>query len=242
MENGIRYGLVFGTVLVSLLFLSGGVRAEGPYIQLEAGVLARDVAEEDPSLVGFKFEGEAVSTRLIAKVGIELFDLVDLYVQGGGADLSVEEFNDYDADLAWAYGGGIRLNLYRSPYRDRFTLFVELSTLRVETDDEVETEISGSPEIVEETIEWNEYAVLLGASGRADGFRPYGGIRLSRLDGTDKIRSPDFSADLDLEEEDNFGIFFGLDLFLDRSEKTAVNFEVSLFDQDSFRAAIRRAF
>ena len=237
-----KYFLAVGACLLSLIIGVPGAWAAGPYIQLEAGVLSRDVVEEDPSLVGFKFRGEAVSTRLMAKVGVELGELADLYVQGGGADLSVDEFNNYDGDLSGAYGGGVRLNLYRSPHRDRFTLFADFSALWFETDDRVETEISGSREIVDETIEWNEYTALLGASGRYDGFQPYGGIRLSWIDGTDKIRSPDFSADLDLEEDDNFGIFGGVDIFLDRTEKTALNFEVSLFDQDSFRAAIRREF
>lgn len=152
------------------------------------------------------------------------------------------------------------MNLYRSPYRDRFTLFVEGSALRYTTDDRVMTSIrcpeqNGCPagesrdKLVDETIQWNEYTVLLGASGHSPGFKPYGGLRLSRVDGTDRLRRssdsdfPDgFSDKVDLEEDDNFGIFGGVDIFLDRSAKTALNFEVSLFDQDSFHAAIRRQF
>jgi hypothetical protein len=80
-------------------------------------------------------------------------------------------------------------------------------------------------------------------------YGPYGGVRFSWLDATDKLRAaPDvglpagFKLDADLKEQDNFGLFVGTDLFLDRSGKTSLNFEVALIDQYSFRAAIRRAF
>jgi hypothetical protein len=105
------------------------------------------------------------------------------------------------------------------------------------------------PRIADETIQWNEYTVLLGASARYVDVAPYGGVRLSSVDGKDRLRSaPDsnfsngFQANPDIKEDDNFGVFFGLDIFLDLSEMTTLNFEVSLIDQDSFQAAIRRAF
>lgn len=250
--------IAFVVTLTAWIPWAGAVE---PYIQIEVGVVSRDVIEEDPTLSEFKFRGDAVSTRLIAKLGLDL-DVVNVYLQGGWADLAIDEFNDYDASLSGAYGGGVRLNLYRSPYRDRVTLFVEGSYLRYTTDDQIETVVSCDarlgcpantgidyPLLADETIQWNEYTVLLGASGRYEGFNPYGGIRLSKLDGTDRIRTaPDsnfpsgFRANPDLKEDDNFGIFGGLNIFLDRSESTALNFEISLIDQDSFRAAIRRAF
>jgi len=42
--------------------------------------------------------------------------------------------------------------------------------------------------------------------------------------------------------QDDFGIFFGTDWYLERSGKTALNLEMSLFDQNSFRAAVHGAF
>ena len=263
MNDVLKIGL---TLLFGILWFSNGYGAE-PYVQLEASVLARDVVEDvevvqDSEVVGFKFRGEAVSTRLLAKMGIEVWEVLDVYVQGGGADLSIDEFDDYDGDLTGAYGGGVRVNLYRSPFRDQLTLFVEGNVLRYTTDDSitilqectVKSGCSTDPgsdfrRIADEEIEWNEYTVLVGASGRMEGFDLYGGIRLSMVDGEDRIRAkPDsnfpaaFKTDLDLEEDDNFGIFFGIDVFLDRSEKIALNFEASIIDQDSFRAAIRREF
>ena len=249
-------------VLLPLLVWTHEARAVEPYFQIGAGAFSRDIIEEDPAIVGFKFKGTAGSTRLIAKAGLEIGEVVNLYVQGGGADLSIDEFNTFNASMKGAYGGGLRINLYRSPYRDGLTLFVEGNALRFTAEDRVEIELACSlnngcpadtalflPRSADETIQWNEYTVLLGASGRYFNIRPYGGVRLSRVDGKDRVRAaPDgnfttpFQVDPDIKEADNFGIFFGLDVFVDRSEKTALNFEVSLIDQDSFQAAIRRAF
>ncbi len=257
-----------GLILLFVALWFSNANAAEPYVQLGAGILARDVISEGEEQEFLKFRGEAVSTRLLAKLGIELWEILDLYVQGGGADLSIDEFADYDGGLSGAFGGGLRFNLYRSSYRDQFTLYVEGNALRYTTDDQVRVEvdctgISGCPSSpdnflprpADEEIQWNEYTILFGASGRYAGFSPYGGIRLSMVDATDRIRAavvppsedfpeglPDFQTKLDLEEDDNFGMFFGLDIFLDRSEKTALNFEVSIIDQDSFRAAIRREF
>jgi hypothetical protein len=257
---------VLGAATVLLAVACGIPAAAAPYAQIEAGVISRDVVEEDPSIEGFTIGGRAASTRLIATVGFEVNGILTVYAQGGAADLSIEEFNGFDSAFNGAYGGGVRLNLFLSPYRDRLRLFVEGSMLRTTAEDKVQAEFgctaasgcsafgSGAqsdflPRVVEETIEWNEYTVLLGAGGRYGGFGPYGGVRLSRVDAKDSLRAaPDanfateFRADADLREQDNFGIFFGADFFLDRSGKTALNFEVSLFDQESFRAAVRRAF
>jgi hypothetical protein len=245
--NGV---LKTGPILLFGILWFSNVNAAEPYVQFEAGILARDVVEEGEELTDLKFRGEAVSTRLLAKLGIELWEILNVYVQGGGADLSIDEFDNYDGDLGGAYGGGVRVNLYRSPFRDQLTLFVEGNTLRYSTDDKVRicTDPAGcgsggsAKETADEEIDWNEYTVLFGASGRMEGFDLYGGIRLSLVDGEDRIRAGAFKSDLDLEEDDNFGIFFGVDVFLDRSEKTALNFEASIIDQDSFRAAIRREF
>jgi hypothetical protein len=257
-----KYLLCTAVVLLPLLFWTYDARAIEPYIQIGVGAFSRNIVEEDTAITGFKFKGTAGSTRLIAKAGLEVGGVVNLYVQGGGADLSIDEFDNYASSMKGMYGGGLRINLYQAPYRDGLKLFVEGNALRFTADDHVETVVSCTTEhscpantgnsfplLADETIQWNEYTVLLGASSRYESLGPYGGIRLSRVDGKDRIRTaPDsnfsngFQANPDIKEDGNFGIFFGLDFFLDRSEKTALNFEVSLIDQDSFQAAIRRAF
>lgn len=257
-----KYILYTAVVLLPLLFWTPGARAIEPYIQIGAGAFSRDIVEEGTALESFKFRGTAGSTRLIVKAGLEVGEVVNLYVQGGGADLSIDEFNNFDGSMKGMYGGGLRIDLYQTPYRDGLTLFVEGNALRFTADDRVETEVKCTtargcvsfpneflPVLAKETIQWNEYTVLLGASGRYFNVAPYGGLRLSRVDGKDRIRAaPDsnftngFQANPDIKEDGNFGIFFGVDFFLDRSEKTALNFEISLIDQDSFMAAVRRAF
>lgn len=76
-----RHVLSMGIVLLSAILWASGAWAAGPYLQLEAGVLSRDVMEDvavvqDSEVVGFKFKGEAVSTRVLAKAGIELWELM----------------------------------------------------------------------------------------------------------------------------------------------------------------------
>lgn len=236
-----------------------------PYIMFEAGIVERNVVEEDASIVGFSVDGTATSTRMLATVGVDLGAGVTLYAQGGAADLSIDDFNGFDSSVGGAYGGGVRLTLplTQYPYGD-LRLFVDGSVLRTAAEDTVAAEFGCTAangctnagaaggyvlRVVDEEIEWTEFAVLLGFGGRSGPYGPYGGIRLSAVDATDKIRAaPDanftksFSADSELREQDNFGVFFGSDFFLDRAGKTALNFEVSLFDQYSFRAGIRRAF
>jgi len=187
-----------------------------------------------------------------------------VYAQGGGADLAIDEFNDFDSSMNGAYGGGVRFTMFLAPDRYGLKLFVDASLLRTTADDTVQAEFGCTAangctaagaqggyisRLIEEEIEWNEYTVLMGGGGRYGPYGPYGGIRLSVVDAKDQLRaapdanfSTEFRADSDLTEQDNFGVFFGTDLFLDRAGKTALNFEVSLFDQESFRAAIRRAF
>jgi len=250
-------------VLAIVLVLSGSPGwALEPYVQLNTGVFSRDVEESDSSLAGGKAFGTADSTRVLATIGMEFGRLVNLYFQGGGADLSIDEYNNYDGSMDWAYGGGMRLTIYQAPYRSGLNLYVEGNYLRYTTDDTVQiqqncTGLSGCPaspnnffpRTARETIQWNEYAVLLGASARYMEGRPYGGIRLSKVDATDRVRAaPDsnfstsFQANLDLKEQDNFGIFLGIDFFLDRAAKTALNLQMSLIDQNSLQVGLRRSF
>lgn len=251
-----------GIAVVAWLLPALPATAAGPYVQVGAGVSWRDVVEEGKDLVDFKIRGNAVSTRVLATAGVNLGDYVDLYVQGGGADLSVDEFNNYNADLSGAYGGGARITLYRSGTPDDLRLYVEGNALRFNTDDRIQGEVlctagngcaadTGEPvsRIVTEKVDWTEYVARFGASGRGPGTRLYGGVRLSMVDGKDRIHgTPDanfsqgFTSRLDLKQDDIFGLFFGLDMYLDRSEKTAVIFEASIFDEDAIQLAFRRAF
>ncbi|HEY4485151.1 MAG TPA: hypothetical protein VI702_02350 [Nitrospiria bacterium] len=244
------------------LLVSTAEARSGPYVQVETGIMARDVVEEDPAITGFKFEGGAVSTRLMVRLGLVREGVVDFYLQGGAADLSIDEFDRYAGKPDGAFGGGLRVYLFQSPYRGGLSLFFEGNALRFSTRDRHRISVTctaahGCPAndlssidlMADEAIQWNEYAALIGGSSRYDNMAPYGGIRLSMVDGQDRIRSETtldfpngFNPTPDLSEKDNFGIFLGTYIFLDRSETTALNFEVTLVDQNSFKAAIRRTF
>jgi hypothetical protein len=254
--------LITVAVLLPLVVGTSQARAVEPYLQIDVGVYSRDIVEKSSALSTFKVKAIADSTRLIAKAGVNIGDVLNLYLQGGAADLQIDDFDNYDASMNGAYGGGLRINLYQEPYRDGLKLFVEGNYLHNSTNDQTQiardcTGLSGCssspdnffPTIADETIQWNEYTFLMGASGRYFDMGPYGGIRLSKVDGKDRVRAgPDsnfttnFTATPDVKERDNFGIFFGTDFFLDRAGKTALNFEASLFDVYSFQAGIRTTF
>jgi len=166
-----KYAFASASVLLSLALWASQARAIEPYIQIGLGAFTRDIVEEDPSISGLKFKGTADSTRLIAKAGLDIGGVLNLYAQGGGADLSIDEFDQYAASMKGAYGGGLRINLYNAPYHDGTKLFVEGSYLHFQTDDRVQIEQCASPPVcsgstslylprpADETIRWNEYTI-----------------------------------------------------------------------------------
>jgi hypothetical protein len=261
-----RHSAAATAVLVVLGGWAAAAQAVTPYVQFDAGYLSRDVVEEGVGLDGFTFSGSAQSTRLLATLGVGVGDFVTLYAQGGAADLAIDDFNGFDASMDGAYGGGVRLNFLmpRNPFGMR--LFVDGSVLHTEAQDKVQAEFGCTaangctdavaraqgaflPRLAEESIDWTEYTVLLGVGSTYRVFGLYGGVRLSWVDATDTVKAaPDanfaapFRFEGDLKEQDNFGVFVGSDLFLERGGRTALNIEVSLFDQDSIRVGIRRTF
>jgi hypothetical protein len=260
-----RRGLGFVTVLLGAALWVPRAMAVEPYVQLETGVHSRNVVEEGPAISGFTVGGTANSTRVLATAGVGFNDVLTVFALGGGSKLSIDEFDAFNSSFSGAYGGGARFTFFLSPSRDGLRLFAEGSVLRTTAEDTVQGSFFCNaangctaplpaqgdylPRLAKETIEWNEYTILLGAGTRYGAYGPYGGVRLSWLNAKDRVRAaPDanfstgYQADADLKEKDNFGVFFGTDMFLDRAGKTALNFEVSLFDQSSFRVAIRRGF
>lgn len=225
---------------------------------VETGVTSRNVVEENPALAGFRVSGDAVSTRLLAKVGLRLFDRIEIYGKGGGADLSISEFNNFDSRPALAYGGGLHIDLYQGSRPERIKIFVDGSLLYFVTKDTIQildcpattcTERDLIPRVADEKIRWREGAISAGGSFRHDYFEPYGGVRLSFVRGDDKLDvKPDnnfptpLNLNLDLNEDNNFGIFFGTNIYLDRNEKSALSIEVSAIDQLAFMAGFKVGF
>ncbi len=150
-EKRIRIALVLIVFLLITFFVSGQVLARDLYMEeeeapqilgvtlgIETGITSRDIVEEDPVFAGFKVSGDAVSTRFLAKIGLRFFDRIEIYGKGGGADLSISEFNDYDARPVSAYGGGIRIDLYQGPGPEGIKLFLDGNFLYFTTKDRIQ--------------------------------------------------------------------------------------------------------
>ncbi len=239
----------------------------GPYIEFGTGVTTRGVVEE-----GFTGEGEATlvdpatgvqegnvdSTRILAEFGWTFGDRVQLYGNIGGIDLKIDEFDNFGGDVDVMFGGGLKVNWYTSPNPSRFSAFTDVSALTFSAEDRISSTfvldgVAGQESfsrVADEKIRWTEYTVKLGVSMVHPVLdRPYGGIRLSRVDGTDTVTfrpGRNFeTADrrkLDLDEASNFGLFAGTMLFFDQEEKAGVNLEISLIDEASFSAMFRLNF
>lgn len=205
-------------------------------VDLFVQVSEREVVEEIRP--GVDFEGDAVSTKVIARLGMKPLRNLELYIQGGSADMEIDEFNDYRSDNSFAYGGGLILTLYEHPGPERFRIIAQGDALTFTTDDTILTTIQGTSVNVEEEIEWREYTLQTAGVWRVNKWEPYLGIRLSWLDSTDHIKDPRVGK-LDLEEDKNFGIMAGADVYLDPRENFAVNIELSLIDQNAFKVGLK---
>jgi hypothetical protein len=199
-------------------------------------VSTRRVVEEISP--GEDFEGDAVSTKVIARIGVKPLRRLELYLQGGTANLHIDEFNDYRGDYSFAYGGGLILTLYEYPEPDRFRIIAQGDALTFTTDDTILTTIQGQSVNVTEEIRWLEYTVQSAGIWRVNNWEPYMGVRLSWLDSTDEIKDPRVGK-LTLEEDKNIGIMLGTDVYLDPRENFAVNIEASLIDQESFKIGVK---
>ena len=257
----------FSTVILLLLFCPDFVMAGGPYMEFGVGVSTRDVVEEgvtdegettlvDPG-TGVQ-KGDADSTRILAEIGWNFGNRVEVYGQVGGVDLKINEFDDFNGDLDIALGGGLKVNWYTSPRPSRLAVFTDINALTFQSKDTVSSRFvvdgAAGPEsffrVADEKIRWTEYTLKMGVSMVHPILdRPYGGIRLSKLDGSDTVT---FRADqrfstadrrkLDLKEDKNFGLFAGTTLFFDQQEKAGLNLELNVLDEFSFIAAFRLNF
>lgn len=243
-------------LLVSLPLMVPGKAAaynEDSRIHFEAffQVLERDVEEEATQFLGENFPEEiasAESLRLLGKLSIQVIDPVEIYGLVGGSDLEIDEFG-FSSDFATAYGAGARVILFRErDPRRPYHIFVDYHFLKYEVDDEINftpTDDAGNiivNEIVREEIDWLEHALKIGIMGRHFEFEPYGGIRFSVVSGKDRINATAQRVDLDLDNDDTFGIFLGTLYYLSPSERAAFFIEGSMFDQYSLTGGIRVGF
>ena len=205
-------------------------------LDLFTQVSTRRVVEEISP--GEDFEGDAESTKVIARLGVKPLRHLELYLQGGAANLHIDEFNDYRGDYSFAYGGGLILTLYEYRGPGRFRIIAQGDALTFTTDDTILTTIQGQSVNVREEIRWLEYTVQTAGIWRVNNWEPYVGVRISWLDSTDHIKDPRVGK-LKLEEDENLGFMAGADVYLDPRENFAVNIEGSLIDQASFKVGVK---
>jgi hypothetical protein len=249
----VRLALV--PVVVLLASVAPAAAAPPPVsFGVELGVVSRDIEAEGGPVLG-TVNGVADSTRITARLSLGLAPGLAVFGEVGGADLAVDEFNGYRSDMHVLYGGGLRFSLAETPYPQRLSVYSDFKVSHLATSDRLITQVCTSAcgtssevivdDLVDEDLAWTEYAVELGIKGGYQGFRPFGGVRFSTLAGTDQVRSVQsglLDERADVRELDSVGFFFGVDILLEREERTAVTIQMSGIDENAFRVGYKAAF
>ncbi len=245
-------------VLLLLLLPHDGIaqdRVAAPYFELQLETLNRDLIEESSTFSGQNFPDtlfSAQSLRLLGKLGVRLFDTVDLYGLAGGSDLAVNDFG-FHADLSGAYGGGVQVRIH--PNAD-YHLFADYRYLRTEAKDSVRfaptIDFDGdgfidageflADEQVTETLEWTEQALKFGMRGKHDLFEPYGGVRVSWVRGSDRIPSQVQTLNVAFKQDTSLGFFLGTAYALPAASGVVFFIEASLLDQYALTGGIHIDF
>lgn len=240
--NKTAYLFILCTLFIStpLLAQEGGIVPRGIKGNCELDLFTQSISRRVVEEVGpgEDFSADAHSTRVMARLGIKPRPSLELYIQGGAANLKIDEFNGYGGDYSLAYGGGFMLRLYEAPQSRRFRLALFGDALTFTTDDSVMTTIQSVDLLVDEEIKWLEYTIGGVGIWRVNRWEPYFGVRFSWLDSKDRISDPRV-GEIDLEEEDNLGLVFGTDVYFDPGERIALNMEGTLMDQSSMKIGIK---
>jgi hypothetical protein len=236
-----------------LVVLAGSVvpvAAEPPPISLgvDVGFVSRDIEEEGAS-VGTVI-GIADSTRITARLSLQVAPRLILFGDIGGADLSVDEFDFYHSNLDLLYGGGVRFMLSPALYPRGVSVYADLTVARLNTSDRVfictancnSSTVLPTEELANEDLAWTETAAAIGVKGRYENLRPFGGFRVSKLDGTDHVVSASVDSKVDVRERDSVGFFLGADVLLDPEGRTAITVQVSGIDENALRFGYKVAF
>ena len=205
-------------------------------VNLYTQTAVRTVVEETNP--GVNFEGDAESTRVMAKLATRPWRPVEFYLQAGMANLAIDQFNDYRGDYGFAYGGGASLTLYEYPGPKRFQVITRADTLNFETTDHVLTVIQSQDVFVKETIRWQEYTLEGIGIWRSRYWEPFIGARFSWLDSQDTVDDPRVGR-LSLNEDSNLGLLVGTNIYFDPRENFAFNAEAALIDQFSLKIGIK---
>lgn len=231
--------LTLSFVILTVLYPAVPVFAEGPYISFDLGSYSRRIQETNPGFAGSPvFYATADSTRLTAKIGANLGGL-DVYLIAGGATLSIPDFDGYAGKMGPLFGAGLKLALFESPTYEHFRLFFNPEAIVFSTSDVIFTYTGGGPVLEQHDIQWSEYTFKFGGSARYYEWEPYGGVKVSFVNGEET--APAFGTG-DISEVDNIGLFFGANFYLDRRGKTLLYGELGGGDSDYFTVGLRSRF
>ena len=215
-------------------------------VNLYTQTTSRTVVEETGR--GGNFEGDAESTRVMAKLATRPWRPVEFYLQAGTANLI---FDEYRGDYSLAYGGGISLTIYSQNSPRMFKVITQGDVLYFTTKDDkvlvsvcIVTPCNSEDDFVDdlakEEIRWGEWTLTGMGIWRSQNWEPYAGVRFSLLDSIDKLDGPVLgSQKILLEEDNNFGFVFGTNIYLDPRENFSFNAEATLIDQFSLKIGIK---
>jgi hypothetical protein len=232
-------------LLLLLLNLSGNEGAE----KIKKGYFLIDVSfyygerEVDEEYNGEEVTGTMSSTRAVLKVAgkplnfLEAFGILGI----GNISFDVDEFTyDYitpfNGSYELLYGGGLTLNFLLPNPPSFIGAFFEGSYQRFLSRDRVLLMDIGW---VKEVVDWQELELKLGLERPFDFWHIKGGIKGSELLGTDTIKS-NGEGEYKMRASNKIGIFFSLDLFLEKSQKTAFYIDISAIDSNYFKLGIKR--
>ncbi|MFZ5875399.1 MAG: hypothetical protein ACOYXU_03210 [Nitrospirota bacterium] len=243
-------------VLLALGTAAPAAAASPVSLGVELDLASRDIRYEDVNVI--PNEGTADTTGITGQVAVGIVRGVSLFGEVGAADVAVDEFNGYQSSFNLVYGGGLRLSAPMNRYAGSALLFSELRARRITSSDQLMTLVCTqncfdadpnndveSSEAVDEDLDWWEYTIKVGVSGQYDNVRPFGGIEVSKLDGTDSVDFVDPTLSdqtLDVRESNSIGFFFGADILLDRQGQSAVTIEMSAIDRYAFRVGFNVGF
>jgi hypothetical protein len=242
------------SVLLVVALVTPAAAAPPASFGIELDLASRDIQEEDGNVDEVK--GTADTTSISGQFAVGIVRGVSLYGEVGAADVSVDEFDGYQSAFNLLYGGGIRLSAPASRYAGSVLFFSDLHARHVTSSDRLSTQICTAncsdpstavvvSDTVDEDLKWWEYTLKFGASGRYTNLRPFGGIEVSKLDGTDTIRSVSsglLDQELDVRESNSIGFFLGADILLDPQGQSAVTIEMSAIDRYAFKVGFNVGF
>jgi len=171
--------------------------------------ITADIGYKTKDMERSSYEEDFSSRSLVVKTTYGYSDKTDIYLNLGFAD--IQDLGNFDGSLGTLYGVGMKYLLIEGAN----------SNTQISLDFGIETfdsEDSG------QEAEYFEYYVAAVVSNKSGNFTPYGGIKVSDAE-------IDLEGAGDLDAKDNFGLFGGVDYFV--NPNVYFTGEVHVFAEES---------